>query len=71
MFGLLMEKLREETEELAESRHPEELADVLEVALALARTIGSTEEAVESIRKAKAERVGAFDERIVWRPEDE
>jgi predicted house-cleaning noncanonical NTP pyrophosphatase (MazG superfamily)/predicted kinase len=67
MFDLLITKLREETEELAASRDPEELADILEVARALADAIGSTQATIEDIRRAKVERAGAFDERIVWR----
>lgn len=67
MFDLLIAKLREETQELEISRDPEELADILEVARALASEIGSTERVVDDIRRAKVDRAGAFDQRIVWR----
>jgi predicted house-cleaning noncanonical NTP pyrophosphatase (MazG superfamily)/predicted kinase len=67
MFDLLIAKLREETEEFAASRDPEELGDVLEVARALAGAIGSTERSVDDLRRAKLDRAGAFDQRIVWR----
>ncbi len=67
MFDLLIAKLREETEELAASKDPEELADVLEVVKALAGAIGSTEASVENTRRAKVEYAGGFQERIVWR----
>lgn len=67
MLDLLIAKLREETAELATSRDLEELVDILEVVKALAYAMGSTEEEVEGARRAKVERAGAFDERIVWR----
>lgn len=67
MFDLLIAKLHEETDELAASRDPEELADILEVAGALANAIGSTQASVDEVRRAKVDRAGAFDQRIVWR----
>jgi predicted house-cleaning noncanonical NTP pyrophosphatase (MazG superfamily) len=67
MFDLLIAKLREETEELAASRDPEELADVLEVARALVPAIGSTLASIEELRRAKVDTAGAFDARLVWR----
>ncbi|GAA3123030.1 hypothetical protein GCM10020254_82680 [Streptomyces goshikiensis] len=45
---------------------PEELADVLEVAFALAADLGVDPTQLEKIRAAKAEQRGGFAERIVW-----
>jgi predicted house-cleaning noncanonical NTP pyrophosphatase (MazG superfamily) len=66
MFGLLIDKLREETEELARSRDPAELADVVEVARALTKEIGLTQQAIEAVRQSKFEQAGAFSAKIVW-----
>jgi predicted house-cleaning noncanonical NTP pyrophosphatase (MazG superfamily) len=62
---LLTEKLSEETEEYLESREPEELADILEVVLALAREVGLSPQALEELRREKAQVRGGFDNRIV------
>lgn len=66
MFDLLIAKLREETDELEGSRELEELADILEVALALAPVLGVTPEWIEGARQSKARATGGFKERIVW-----
>lgn len=65
MFDLLLDKLREETEELATSREVEELADIEEVVLGLADAL-STRQALEDVRRSKLERAGGFEQRIVW-----
>jgi predicted house-cleaning noncanonical NTP pyrophosphatase (MazG superfamily) len=66
VFGLLIQKLREETEELARSRDPAELADVVEVARALTKEIGLTQQAIETVRRSKFKQAGAFSAKIVW-----
>ncbi len=62
---LLAEKLREETAEYLESRKSEELADILEVVLALAREAGLGPEELEGLREGKARARGGFEKRIV------
>jgi len=61
---LLDVKLREEMEEYLEDGSMEEMADLIEVARAIVAARGFTWEEVEEIRKAKAERNGAFEKRI-------
>ncbi|MFB7513023.1 hypothetical protein [Streptomyces sp. NPDC056144] len=65
----LRDKLVEEVAEFLaadDAKAPEELADVLEVVLALAAALGVDARQLEEIREGKAsERVG-FTERIVW-----
>ncbi|QTC41493.1 nucleoside triphosphate pyrophosphohydrolase [Bacillus sp. V3] len=64
----LKNKSFEELEEYcnAETREGalEELADVMEIIHALAKSHGSTLKEVEEIRRKKAEKRGAFDEKI-------
>lgn len=63
----LRDKLREEVEEyLASDNDREELADILEVLYALARQAGTDQQQLEKLRAAKAEKRGAFAERIIW-----
>lgn len=65
----LRAKLAEEVAEFMEADDtdaPEELADILEVAFALAADLGVDADRLEKIRAAKAEQRGAFSERIVW-----
>ncbi|MFD9270766.1 hypothetical protein ACFWB1_23880 [Streptomyces goshikiensis] len=65
----LRAKLTEEVAEYMEADEtdaPEELADVLEVAFALAVDLGVDPAQLEKIRAAKAEQRGGFAERIVW-----
>ena len=64
--GLLRDKLVEEAEEFLASEDPEELADILEVVLALAADLGVDRDQLEKLRAAKAFERGAFTERIVW-----
>ena len=62
--GLLRDKLAEEVEEFLESDDdPDELADVLEVLVALAAHLGLD---LEKLRAAKALERGGFTDRIVW-----
>jgi predicted house-cleaning noncanonical NTP pyrophosphatase (MazG superfamily) len=64
---LLRDKLVEEVEEfLASEGDPEELADILEVVMALADGLGIGQTRLEKLRANKAADRGAFSERIVW-----
>jgi predicted house-cleaning noncanonical NTP pyrophosphatase (MazG superfamily) len=62
----LRQKLTEEVHEFLMSQNPEELADILEVLYALAGCLGLDAAKLEALRREKAERRGAFAERIVW-----
>ena len=62
---MLDEKLGEELSEYQESKSMEELADLLEVMKAVALARGSSIEKVEEIRKAKAEKRGGFEKRVL------
>ena len=62
---LLRAKLLEETNEYLESGAAEELADILEVVLALAKAGGCSEEALFALREDKAAKRGGFDEKIL------
>lgn len=64
--GLLRAKLVEEVEEFLTSEDPTELADVLEVLLALAGDLGVDRDHLEKLRTAKAFERGGFADRIVW-----
>ena len=61
----LLAKLREEVAEYAESRDPEELADVLEVVRAIREFEGLSAAELEDIRAEKADERGGFTDRIV------
>lgn len=61
----LERKLVEEVTEYLESNSPEELADILEVIFSLAKEQGLSERALMKIRKAKAKRAGAFENKII------
>jgi predicted house-cleaning noncanonical NTP pyrophosphatase (MazG superfamily) len=66
---LLLAKLAEEADEVLaadDADMPEELADVLEVLLALASDLGLGAGQLEELRKTKAAERGGFAERIVW-----
>ncbi|MEP7023375.1 MAG: nucleoside triphosphate pyrophosphohydrolase [Actinomycetota bacterium] len=66
---LLQAKLVEEVNEVLaadDKDAPEELADVLEVVLALASDLGLDAGQLESLRLAKAVERGGFTNRIVW-----
>ncbi len=43
-----------------------ELADILEVVYALAAANGTTPAELDALRAAKAERNGAFAQRLIW-----
>lgn len=65
----LRDKLREEVDEFLEADGAsavEELADILEVVYALAADLGTTTDALETTRAAKAAARGAFTDRTVW-----
>jgi len=61
----LRAKLHEETDEYLGEPDPEELADILEVVHALARTHGLDPAELEKLRAAKAAERGGFDHRLV------
>ena len=60
----LERKLDEETLEYHESKNTEELADILEVVIALAEQKGLSFEDLMALRKEKAEKKGSFSEKI-------
>lgn len=60
----LDQKLSEELEEYLEDKSMEELADLLEVMMAVAKARGSSIEEVEAIRRQKAEKRGGFEKKI-------
>lgn len=62
---MLDQKLTEELNEYQVSKSMEELADLLEVMIAVAKARGSSIEEVESIRLKKAEERGGFDKQIL------
>ena len=57
-------KLGEELAEYLQSGEVEELADIVEVALALARAKGVTAVEFDAIRTKKAHKNGAFDKKL-------
>jgi predicted house-cleaning noncanonical NTP pyrophosphatase (MazG superfamily) len=61
----LITKLKEELTEVEEDRNIEEIADLIEVAIALAKKYGSTEESINKIRSEKNAKNGAFEKRII------
>ena len=60
----LNKKLEEELKEYLESRDIEELADLEEVLRAILKIKGFSYEEFETIRKLKADKKGAFNEKI-------
>lgn len=60
----LIEKLREEVEEFAETPNAEELADIKEVTIALREALGIHAGELEDVRRAKANKNGRFKKRI-------
>jgi predicted house-cleaning noncanonical NTP pyrophosphatase (MazG superfamily) len=63
--GLLRAKLVEEVEEFLDTDDPHELADVMEVLLALGEILGCDGDALERMRTEKAVERGAFADRLV------
>jgi predicted house-cleaning noncanonical NTP pyrophosphatase (MazG superfamily) len=61
----LKRKLQEEVAEFSESGQVEELADILEVIYALAKSEGVSQLQLEEIRKRKLMGRGGFDQRIL------
>ncbi|MBQ2834492.1 MAG: nucleoside triphosphate pyrophosphohydrolase [Clostridia bacterium] len=64
-LAMLDEKLTEELKEYQESKSMEELADLLEVMMAVAEARGSSLSEIEAIRVDKAEKRGGFAKRIL------
>jgi predicted house-cleaning noncanonical NTP pyrophosphatase (MazG superfamily) len=65
--SLLVAKLSEEVLEfIASDGDPGELADVLEVVMALADGLGIGQQELERLRADKAAKRGGFSQRIVW-----
>ena len=64
--GLLRAKLVEEVEEFLDSDDPHELADVMEVLLALGEMLGCDGDELERMRAEKAHERGGFTDRVVW-----
>ena len=63
----LLAKLNEEVDEFLDSdSDPHELADILEVVMALAEDIGIGWSGLEQLRAAKAAERGGFSQKIVW-----
>ena len=62
---LLEEKLQEEVNEYLEDKNLEELADVLEVLVGLAGSLGYTEDELFKKRLEKKEERGGFEDRVV------
>lgn len=65
----LDDKLQEELDEYLEDKSLEELADLLEVLMAVAEARGSFAE-VEYLRRKKLEKRGGFDKRILLKNAD-
>lgn len=63
--AMLREKLIEETQEFLDSETDENLVDILEVVYAICDAKGVRREALEELRKVKAQQRGAFTKRIV------
>lgn len=67
----LTDKLEEEVDEFLEDGDVEELADILEVVVALGELNGVSEQELQRIREEKAADRGRFDDRIVLEDVDE
>jgi predicted house-cleaning noncanonical NTP pyrophosphatase (MazG superfamily) len=63
-FTSLCKKLQEEVYEFQESKALEELADIMEVVLALAAVEGKSPEDLEALRLQKREKRGGFEKRL-------
>ena len=62
---MLDDKLNEECAEYQADKNIEELADMLEVIYAIAKTKGASIEKLEKVRLEKSEKRGGFDGRIL------
>lgn len=60
----LLNKLIEEAHEVKQDPSAEELADVLEVVMSTAKTLGLSLEEIEKVRLEKLEKRGGFDKKI-------
>src|SRR5690349_19458109 len=60
----LMDKLCEEVDEFDEDRNVEEMADILEVLMALANALGISQQDLRKVREKKADMRGSFKKRI-------
>lgn len=65
LWSKLKDKLQEEVDEFIEDEAPQELADILEVILAICeyKNIGFSD--IEKIRKEKKEKKGGFSKKII------
>ena len=61
----LRDKLQEQVDDFISSSDPEQLADIMEVAYALARLVGHEPAHIDQIRATKAAERGAFEKRII------
>lgn len=61
----LERKLDEEVQEYHESKNPEELADILEVLISLAKTKGYSFEELVKLKEQKASERGGFSKKIL------
>ena len=61
----LKEKLKEEIDEFYKESNGEELADILEIVYAVRDYLKIDKETLEKIREEKAQKRGAFKERII------
>jgi predicted house-cleaning noncanonical NTP pyrophosphatase (MazG superfamily) len=64
-YSLLLKKLDEEVCEFKESKNLEELADILEVVISLANTLGYSKEELINAQLSKLECRGGFSKNIV------
>ena len=60
----LIDKLCEEVDEFDEDRNAEELADIIEVLMALAQALGISQQELKKVRDKKALTRGSFRKRI-------
>lgn len=61
----LIDKLCEEVDEFDEDRNAEELADIIEVLMALASALGISQQDLKKVRSKKAVARGSFKKRIL------
>jgi predicted house-cleaning noncanonical NTP pyrophosphatase (MazG superfamily) len=63
-LACLLDKLREEAEEMAQEPCAEEAADILEVLLAIGAVKGFSEQDIQRVAKEKREQKGGFAQRL-------